>query len=141
MVLPRGTLDRLLRHTDADMVGGLIRSTRNSTILEAGWARNLSADPLRPTDHPDFHAIFPAANLYADGSPPFTVDFLGAGCLLVHRRVFTQVEPPWFVPNQSELAGQNEDWNFVIRAGAAGCTVLCDPSIKLTQLTVMGVRP
>jgi hypothetical protein len=56
----------------------------------------------------------------------FTVDGVGAGCLLVHRRVYAAMEPPWFA-----FEGSGEDLYFCRKAKALGFEVHLDTSLHL----------
>ena len=54
-------------------------------------------------------------------------DGVSAGCLLVHRRVFDAIEPPWFQWNEDATAG--EDFYFCRKAQEAGFKIFADPSV------------
>jgi len=67
------------------------------------------------------------------------VDLVGAGCLLIHRRVLERIPPPWFVweigksPDASTPKGggkMSEDFAFCMRAKQAGFKVHLDTSIR-----------
>lgn len=66
------------------------------------------------------------------------VDLVGAGCLLLHRRVLERMPPPWFVweigkedldPKENRQK-MSEDFAFCIRAKAAGFKIYLDTSIR-----------
>lgn len=77
-------------------------------------------------------------------SPPnsmLEVDLVGAGCLLIHRRVLERMPPPWFVweigkakdaPSVTPGSGgaMSEDFAFCMRAKRAGFKVHLDTSIR-----------
>jgi hypothetical protein len=56
----------------------------------------------------------------------FRVDGVGAGCLLVHRRVYAAMEPPWF-----KFEGSGEDLYFCRKAQRLGYTITLDTSLHL----------
>ena len=53
-------------------------------------------------------------------------DGVGAGCLLVHHRVFEAIEPPWF---KCTTGAVGEDFDFCRKAQEAGFKIYCDPGI------------
>jgi len=62
-------------------------------------------------------------------------DFVGAGCLLIHRRVIEKVQYPWFDwrVDRRDLAGHkrcSEDFAFCESARQAGFKIYVDTSIK-----------
>lgn len=54
-------------------------------------------------------------------------DGVGAGCLLVHRRVLEAIEPPWFEYAPNSYMG--EDFNFCRKVQQAGYKIYCDPGV------------
>jgi hypothetical protein len=71
-------------------------------------------------------------------SPPnslVTVDLVGAGCLLIHRRVLERVPQPWFewqigkAPQPEGRTAMSEDFAFCVRAKEHGFKVHLDTSI------------
>ena len=54
-------------------------------------------------------------------------DGVGAGCLLVHRRVLDAIEPPWFEYNPGTFVG--EDFYFCRKVQAAGFKIFVDPGV------------
>lgn len=73
-------------------------------------------------------------------SPPeciLEIDLVGAGCLLIHRRVLERVPPPWFdweigkEPAAPRGRGaMSEDFVFCMNAKRAGFKVMLDTSIR-----------
>ena len=54
-------------------------------------------------------------------------DGIGAGCILVHRRVLDAIEPPWFQYNPDTFIG--EDFYFCRKVQAAGFKIFVDPGV------------
>mgnify|MGYP001559767756 FL=1 len=69
----------------------------------------------------------PTALLPATRQDLIEVDGVGAGCLLVHRRVFEAIEKPYFQCNPGTPIG--EDFYFCRKAQAAGFKIYVDPGI------------
>lgn len=86
-------------------------------------------------------------------SPPDSlveVDYVGAGCLLIHRRVLERLPRPWFVweIGRGDLPAPHlsEDFSFCRRAKQAGFSVYLDTSVRcehigLGQSGADGFRP
>lgn len=72
------------------------------------------------------------------GTPGF-VDFVGGGCLLIHKVVFEKLKYPWFewtidqeaLPSKDRLG---EDFNFCRKARQAGFEVFLDTTVKCRHL-------
>jgi hypothetical protein len=63
------------------------------------------------------------------------VDFVGAGCLLIHRRVLEQLPKPWFeweIGKEVEKGrgALSEDFSFCLRAKRARFKVHLDTSVR-----------
>lgn len=54
-------------------------------------------------------------------------DGIGAGCILVHRRVLDAIESPWFQYNKGTFIG--EDFYFCRKVQAAGFKIFVDPGV------------
>ncbi|MQY80657.1 MAG: methyltransferase domain-containing protein [Dehalococcoidia bacterium] len=68
--------------------------------------------------------------------PPYgvlEVDGVSAGCLLIHRRVFDELEEPYFKCNDNTSCG--EDFYFCRKAQAAGFKIFADPSVMCGHLS------
>ena len=102
--------------------------------------RGQSDDPLRPTQNPDFRVrtLQPLVNHGA-----ISVDVCGTGCMLIHRRVFESMDPPWFVANEHPNCafGQNECYNFCLRAQDRGFTIACDTSVTCGHFGTTNITP
>lgn len=55
-----------------------------------------------------------------------SVTAIGAGCLLVHRTVFAQLEPPYWTLGQIIPDGMSDDIDFCRRVRRAGFDIWCD---------------
>lgn len=80
-----------------------------------------------------------AAQWVTNWNPPqclLDVDLVGAGCLLIHRRVLERMPPPWFVweLGRSDLPADrqhlSEDFSFCRRAKEHGFQICVDTSIR-----------
>ena len=88
-------------------------------------------------------------------SPPnsmLEVDLVGAGCLLIHRRVLERMSPPWFewqigrepaqvsgaAPKRGALS---EDFAFCVKAKEAGFKVHLDTSIRCDHVGLGQATP
>ncbi len=69
----------------------------------------------------------PTALLPAKREDLIECDGVGGGCLLIHRRVFEAIEPPYFKCNPNTFIG--EDFYFCRKARQAGFKIYLDPSI------------
>lgn len=70
------------------------------------------------------------------------VDDTGGSSLMVHRRVFERLDPPWFVHGEDEHGNHiTDDVHFCNRARAAGFVVMVDTATWLGHLNVMAVGP
>lgn len=69
----------------------------------------------------------PAIILPAQREDLLECDGVGAGCLLVHRRVFEAIEPPWFKYSGDTALG--EDFDFCRKAQEAGFKIYIDPGV------------
>jgi hypothetical protein len=71
---------------------------------------------------------------YTPGQP-FRADFVGAGCLLIHRSVLEKLKEPWFewtsdrkdIPENMRMS---EDFNFCEKARAAGYNIIVDTRVS-----------
>lgn len=146
MEVPADTLTRLLA-VPGDVVGGLYAGRLPPHHLEAGRVIEQAAtpDPLRPTDNPE--CICEMID-WDEVGQVVEVDILGAGVMLIYRRVLEKLEAPWFVPNRGTGRlpepgqaghGMNEDLNFTVRAKAEGFRVICDTRVQAVHLGANGV--
>lgn len=76
--------------------------------------------------------------------PPrlLTVHDTGGSSLMVKRRVFEALDPPWFVHGEDEQGNHvTDDVFFCRRARAAGFEVHVDTAVWLGHMNVMTVSP
>lgn len=94
--------------------------------------------------------ICPVAMTMVDGKPTWVtswnppecvldVDLVGAGCLLIHRRVLERIERPWFdweigrkVPEGR--TAMSEDFAFCLKVKVAGFKVHLDTSVRCAHV-------
>lgn len=65
------------------------------------------------------------------------VEAAGSGIMLVRRRVFERIPPPWF-ERRGDLG---DDFHFCLKARAAGCGVYCDVGTTAGHVAPMAVWP
>ena len=73
------------------------------------------------------------------GSGLRPVDYVGAGCLLIERRVFEKVKRPWFQAINTARRHLPEDFFFCEQARRAGFKIWLDPSVLPLHIEPMGV--
>jgi hypothetical protein len=95
--------------------------------------------------------ICPVAMIFQDGTPTWVtswnppgatveVDLVGAGCLLIHRRVLERTPRPWFEweTDKPEHAGKigtmSEDFAFCVHAKKAGFRIYLDTSVHCEHI-------
>jgi len=65
------------------------------------------------------------------------VEAAGSGIMLIRRRVFERVPPPWF-ERRGELG---DDFHLCLKARAAGCGVFCDLDTTAGHIAPVAVWP
>jgi GT2 family glycosyltransferase len=120
VIAPPDTFARLVRH-ERDVVSGLYYR-RHEPICPVAMALDDKGQPQWVTSW----------------SPPdslLEVDFVGAGCLLIHRRVLERMARPWFeweIGKKDPVQGRtalSEDFSFCRRAKEVGFKIHLDTSI------------
>jgi len=89
--------------------------------------------------------IAPVMIRYKDGKPEWVtnfvpdsiqeVDLVGAGCLLIHKKVLQAMPPPWFEwkvdrKDLPPMERTSEDFTFCKKAKELGFKILVDTSVK-----------
>lgn len=144
IVSPPDTLERLLA-CDADIAGGLYCLRQDPYPVATGhvFIREESVDRLRPTEVSGFRVK--SLDLQDVDRGAVEVDVMGAACMLIHRHVLEELNAPWFVANEGTVRpttqGQNEDWNFCLRARDAGFRIVCDTSLHIDHLGSWAISP
>lgn len=99
--------------------------------------------------------ICPVAMTFQNGQPTWLtrwsppeclleVDLVGAGCLLIHRRVIERMSTPWFVWEIGKedpavpktRSAMSEDFTFCLRAKEAGFKIHLDTSIRCQHVGI-----
>ena len=117
MTPPGDTIARLLAW-DVDVVGALYFTKHSfTTCARLEQATDLGeADPLKRAEE------------------------IGTGCLMVRRRVFTDLVPsPWFEIEGFDREGGNEDGVFSKKLRDAGVPIHCDTGLVAGHLTMTPV--
>lgn len=141
MCFPDDVAHRLLQ-VDADVAAGVYPCKTPPYRITAGMeVGSRSDDPLRPTDTSDWSSGGFDLDALDRGVGPVEVDVVATGCTLIHQEVFETLEAPWFVANERFIDeyGQNEDWNFCLRARDAGFTVALHTDVKCEHIGPHGV--
>ncbi len=123
VIPPPDVFSRLARH-NADIVSGLYHR-RQEPICPVAMKIDAQGQPQWVTTW----------------SPPeciLEVDLVGAGCLLIHRRVLEQMPRPWFeweigrgdIDPAKKRGAMSEDFAFCMNAKRAGFKVHLDTSIR-----------
>lgn len=80
-------------------------------------------------------------------APPglYEVDYAGGAGLLIHRRVFEAIEPPWFwngrLDPEDSSSHLSDDYYFCKKAREAGFSIYCDTSLLMGHMTVTTLLP
>lgn len=121
-------VERMLTN-DLDIVVPLVtRKEPPYTTVAYGFPEGTGARPL------------PQADL---SGPPRLVQVYAAGlaCMVVQRRVFEQMDKPYFRVGQHVADQYQEDLDFCGRANAAGFKVWCDTSTCIGHISQVTVWP
>ena len=117
VIPPKDVLQRLISH-QVQIAGGIYRqkfAPHNWCIFKAVKTQNGIDDkiPVAPTG-----GLIP-------------VDYIGAGCLLIHRRVFELLPFPWFrwTLTPDNPSGRSEDFYFSDLCRDNGIKIFADTSI------------
>jgi hypothetical protein len=133
MIVPPQVVQRLIT-SGTDIIGGLYFSRHYPFPSEAGFRAESGSPHLRYLQE------------FGGPNPLRPVDWVGAGALLVRRRVFYEVSPPWFGNEPVNSGGpdvtaegrdvtvsivneRNEDVGFCARALAAGFQPYVDTAL------------
>jgi hypothetical protein len=129
MVPAADTLVQLLA-ADQDIVSGLY-FMRGEPYHSTAFVRTSRPDPVtRKHDRKWLHHDTPRDRLVQ-------VDYAGAGCLLVRRRVLETIEAPWF---EHPEPGGGEDVYFCDKAIAAGFNIYVHTGVRPGHIGVATVN-
>lgn len=134
---------------DDDLVLSRTCLTRLRRVMDEGGWDIVSAFTLRR--QPPFDALVYLAD---PTTPPYCDPWIpdgrtgvmeiaagGLGGVLIHRRVFERLEPPYFRVGQIDPEHYQEDVEFFRRARLAGCRACVDLDTPLGHTTPMTVWP
>lgn len=79
------------------------------------------------------------APMQAKGPSLARVNAVGAGCLLIERKVFEKIKGPWFVSEWRKDGHLSEDFSFCKKAQAAGFPIFVNRFVKALHLETMAV--
>ena len=122
------TLLRLLMH-DADVVVPLVLQRQEPFLPVVCTGENEAG-----LQHTYALADIPERGL-------FEVHSAGTGGMLVRRRVFRAIEPPWFEPAPVVGGHLSEDFSFCKRIREAGFSIYCDPETQIGHLSIAAIWP
>ena len=108
-----------------DMVSGLYRAKKLDGFHFAAW------HDIRENKSKGEPQYMPITE-WTKGANWFEVDVAGFGCMLIRRKVFEQVERPWFVWN--EIGDKSEDFYFIEKAKKKGFRVFVMADCKLQHI-------
>jgi hypothetical protein len=123
VIAPPDTYVRLAQHNQ-DIVSGLYYR-RHEPVLPVAMKMDMQGQPqwVQAWDPPNSLV---------------EVDYVGAGCLLIHRRVLEQTPRPWFEWEIGKKDGNalSEDFAFCRNAKRVGFKVLLDTSVKCEHIGI-----
>jgi len=135
MILPHDTITKLAA-LDKDMASGVYflraasQRDQGQPCLYKRAPRTAEQDEKKNAEY--MHSpvkLFPL-------DKPFQVDCAGLGCVLIKRKVFEGLEPPWFNLDAGapDRYGYGSDIYFYKHARDAGFELWIDPSVQCGQI-------
>ena len=75
-------------------------------------------------------------------APLTEVDAVGSGAVMIHRRVFEKLGPPWWKDKNNEMGARSLGHDFLLcdRAKAAGFKIYVDPRVIASHITTINLR-
>jgi hypothetical protein len=122
---PNEALNMLLQ-VNQPIVSGLYRAKQAEGFNYAAWVDAKIPDKQGYTPIMDFTGNF------------FQVDTIGMGFCLVKREVYEKIPAPWY---PWPTVSPSEDFNFCIKARAAGYAINLFTDVKLTHIGSLDVKP
>ena len=122
---PNEALNMLLQ-VNQPIVSGLYRAKQAEGFNYAAWVDAKIPDKPGYTPIQGFQGNF------------FQVDTIGMGFCLVKREVYEKIPAPWY---PWPTVSPSEDFNFCIKARAAGYAINLFTDVKLTHIGSLDVKP
>lgn len=132
IVPPPDALERLLR-AGVPIISGIYR--RRLPPHEPMAFKKDSRGHLRPISMKGSQT--PMKGTKSPQSPE--VDIVGGGCLLIQRKVFEKIGPPWFTSEWREEGHLSEDFSFCEKARKAGYKILVDWKVLPLHIEPIGI--
>lgn len=123
----------------------VLEMTKNGKDICSGiyfqWKDNKLIPLVYKKNETDFHEEYKVFNDVSD-EELVEVDGVGAGCLLIHRKVFDKVAKPWFLfeYNEDGLVALGEDFYFCQKAQEAGFKVWVDRRMTCSHYKTVNLK-
>jgi GT2 family glycosyltransferase len=123
----------------------VLEMTKNGKDICSGiyfqWKDNKLIPLVYKKNETDFHEEYKVFNDVSD-EELVEVDGVGAGCLLIHRKVFDKVAKPWFLfeYNEDGLVALGEDFYFCQKAQEAGFKVWVDRRMVCSHYKTINLK-
>lgn len=123
----------------------VLEMTKNGKDICSGvyfqWKENKLIPLVYKKSETDFHEEYKVFNDVSD-EELVEVDGFGAGCLLIHKKVFDKVEKPYFLFEYDEngLVALGEDFYFAEKAKKAGFKVWVDRKMVCSHFKVVDLK-
>jgi len=123
----------------------VLEMTKNGKDICSGiyfqWKKNKLIPLVYKNDKNDFHDYYKVFNEVSE-EEVVEVDGVGAGCLLIHRKVFKAIEKPYFLFEYDEngLVALGEHFYFCRKAHEAGFKAWVDRSKVCSHYKMVNLK-